>query len=132
MTPSFTAYRFAVGLALGTALFLVWLCLAVGVIGVEGDPADRMYIGVLAVGIIGAVMARLRPLGMARALFATALAVAVVTVIALLMGKHESPITSVAELVGLNGMFTALFLGSTWLFRRAAQEQPPAGEGPEG
>jgi len=68
---------------------------------------------------------------MARALFATALAVAVVTVIALLMGKHESPITSVAELVGLNGMFAALFLGSTWLFRRAGQEQPPAGDGPE-
>jgi hypothetical protein len=33
-----------------------------------------MYIGVLAVGIIGAIIARLRPRGMARALFATALA----------------------------------------------------------
>jgi hypothetical protein len=45
-----------------------------------------MYIGVLAVGIIGAIVARFRPHGMARALFATALAQALVAVIALLAG----------------------------------------------
>ena len=47
-------YRAAVGVALGTALFLVWANLAVGIIGNEGNPANLAYFGVLAVGFIGA------------------------------------------------------------------------------
>ncbi len=72
------AYRVAVGLALATAFILVWLIGAVGVIGAEGDLFDLMYFGVLAVGIIGAIIARFQPHGMARALFATALTQALV------------------------------------------------------
>ena len=68
------AYRAAVAVALAAAFILVWISLAVGVIGSEGDPANLMYGGVLAVGIVGAVLARGRPRGMARALLATALA----------------------------------------------------------
>jgi hypothetical protein len=119
-----TAYRSAVGLALAAAFILLWLMGAVGVIGVEGDRADLMYFGVLAVGVIGAIIARFQPHGMARALFATALAQALVAVIALIAGKHQAPISSVAEILGLNGIFVALFLGSAWLFRYAGQEQP--------
>jgi hypothetical protein len=80
-----------------------------------------MYAGVVAVGVAGAVIARLRPLGMARALLATAFAQAVAAVIALLAGKHEAPISSVAEILGINGMFVALFAGSAWLFQQAAR-----------
>jgi hypothetical protein len=125
------AYRAAVGVALAAAFILLWLMGAVGIIGVEGDSADRMYFGVLAVGLIGAIIARFQPHGMARALFATALAQALVAVIALIAGKHRDPVTSVPELVGLNGFFVALFVGSAWLFRRAARERPPAGAGPK-
>ncbi len=99
---------------------------AVGVIGEEGDRADLMYGGVLAVGIIGAITARFQPAGMARALLAAALAQALVAVIALVAGKHQAPISSVSEIVGLNGFFVALFIGSAWLFRRAARRQPTA------
>src|SRR5688572_8042949 len=60
-------YRFAVGVALAAALFLVWMNLAVGLIGTEDNPANLLYGGVLAVGIIGAIIARFRPHGMARA-----------------------------------------------------------------
>jgi hypothetical protein len=123
------AYRSAVGVALAAALFLLWLMGAVGVIGVEGDRADLMYFGVLAVGIVGAIIARFKPHGMARALYATALAQALVAVIALIAGKHESSISSVAEILGLNGIFVALFLGSAWLFQRAAREQPDRASG---
>jgi hypothetical protein len=119
-----TAYRAAVGVALAAAFMLLWLMGAVGIIGVEGDPADLMYFGVLAVGIIGAVIARFRPEGMARALLAMALVQALVAVIALIAGKHEAPISSVSEIVGLNGFFVALFIGSAWLFRHAARKQP--------
>lgn len=115
------AYRAAAGIALAAALLLVWLVGAVGVIGEEGDRADLMYGGVLAVGAIGAVSARFRPLGMSRALLAMALAQALVAVIALIAGKHQPPISSVFEIVGLNGFFVALFTGSAWLFRHAAR-----------
>ena len=132
MKTNKTAYRFAVGLALATAFILVWLIGAVGVIGAEGDLFDLMYFGVLAVGIIGAIIARFQPHGMARALFATALAQALVAVIALIAGKHQSSVSSVSEILSLNGFFVALFLGSAWLFRNAAWERTPAGAGPEG
>jgi hypothetical protein len=91
---------------------------------------------VLAVGIIGAIIARFQPHGMARALFATALAQMLVPVIALIAGMHQSPISSnISGILGiliLNGFFVSLFVGSAWLFRNAAREQPPAGAGPEG
>jgi hypothetical protein len=126
MTKNKTAYLSALGVAIAAPLMLLWLMGAVGVIGVEGDRADLMYFGVLAVGIAGAAIARLRPRGMARALLVTAATQALVGVIALILGKHRSPITSVYEIVGLNGLFVALFIGSAWLFRQAARGRPPA------
>jgi len=125
------AYRAAVGVALAAALLLVWMNLAVGVIGEPDDLANVMYVGVLAVGVAGAGIARFRPDGMARALLATALAQALVAVIALIAGKHQLPLSSVSEILGLNGLFVALFIGSAWLFRHAARKQPTADAGPQ-
>jgi hypothetical protein len=121
-----TAYRSAIGVAVGAAVILVWLSLGVGIIGKDGDLANLMYFGVLAVGIIGAVIARFQPDGMARALFATALAQAVVAAIALIAGLGL-PWSGPAEILLLNGFFIALFIGAAWLFRRSARE--PAGQG---
>jgi hypothetical protein len=123
-------YHFAAGVALAASFILAWLSLGVGVIGKDGDPANLMYFGVLTVGIIGAIVARFRPNGMARALFATALAQASVAVIALIFGLGL-PWSPPLEILALNGFFVALFLGSAWLFRNAARERPPAGAGPE-
>lgn len=107
--------------AVGTALFLVWAIGALGIIGVEGDRADLMYFGVLAVGISGAIVARFEPDGMARAMFVTAAATALVGVIALMLGKHQAEYSSVLEILGLTAMFATLFAGSAWLFRSAAR-----------
>lgn len=126
-----TAYRWAVGVALAAVFLLFWVNGAVGIIGDEGDDANLMYYGVLAVGIIGAIIARFKPHGMARALFATALAQALVAVIALVAGLG-APLSGPAEILILNGFFVALFVGSAWLFRHAAREQPSAATGPEG
>src|SRR5918998_5630286 len=112
-------YRLAVGVALAAASILAWLSLGVGIIGRDGDPANLMYFGVLAVGIIGALVARFRPRGMARALVATALAQASVGALAIFGGLGR-PYSGPLELLGLNGFFVALFVGSAWLFRRAA------------
>ena len=113
------AYRTAAGVAVAAALVLVWMNLAVGIIGSEDNPANLMYVGVLAVGIIGAVFARFEPHGMARALFATAFAQALVATIALIAGLGY-PWSGPLELTLLNGFFVGLFAGSAWLFRRAA------------
>ncbi|WP_425155469.1 hypothetical protein [Candidatus Palauibacter sp.] len=121
-----SAYRFAVGAALATAFILVWVIGAVGLVGVEGDPFDLIYGGVLAIGVIGAIIARLQPRGMARALTAMALAQALVAVFALIVGKHQVAVSSVPEIVLLNGFFVALWVGSAWLFRCAAREHRPA------
>ena len=125
------AYRFAVGAALAAAFILVWVTGAVGIIGTEDDNANLMYAGVLAVGIIGATIARFRPRGMARALFATALAQVLVTVIVLIFGLGL-PWSPPVEILGLNGFFVSLFVGSALLFRYAGRHQTPAGAGQEG
>lgn len=116
------AYRAAVGVAVAAAFLLVWVNLAVGIIGSESNPANLMYGGVLAVGIIGAIIARFQPQGMALALIATAFAQAVVALIALLV-SWEDPWNGPLEILALNGFFVALFAGSAWLFRRAAFAQ---------
>lgn len=116
-----TAYRCAIGVALAAAFILVWLSLGVGIIGKDGDPANVMYFGVLAVGIAGAVMAKFQPFGMSRALAATAIAQALVAGVALIAGLGR-PYDGPAKILLLNGFFVALFAGSAWLFRRSARE----------
>jgi hypothetical protein len=123
------AYRVAVGVALVAALLLVWINFAVGVIGTEDELANLMYVGVLAVGTIGAIVARFRPHGMSRALLATALAQALVAAIALTFGLG-SEWSRPVEILGVTGLFVALFVGSALLFRYAGRQQAPAG--PEG
>ena len=117
-----TNYKTALVLAVATALILFWVIGAVGVLGADGDPADLMYIGVLAVGVTGAIIVRFQPMGMARAMIATALAQTLVTVIALIIGKQDAPYMSVFEIVSLNGFFITLFLGSARLFQKSARE----------
>ena len=114
-------YRAGLALALGTTFILIWLALGVGILGADGDRANAMYAGVLLVGIIGSVAARFHAAGMSRTLVAMATAQAIVTVIALLAGVQRSGVSPIAEIVGLNGFFIALFLGAAWLFRRAAE-----------
>lgn len=115
------AYRAAVGIAVLAAFILIWINLAVGIIGSEDNPANLMFGGVLAVGIIGACIARLRPHGMAIALTATALAQASAGVIAVLAGWGSTGANWPEVIIFLTGFFAALWLLSAWLFRRAAQ-----------
>jgi len=77
-------YRFAVGIAVVSALLLVWVNAAVGIIG-DDNPANVLYVGVIVVGIIGAIIARQQPHGMARTLCVMAMAQMVVPVLALIL-----------------------------------------------
>jgi hypothetical protein len=112
------AARAGAGLAVVTAFVLVWINLAVGVVGPEDDPVNRVFFGVLGVAVIGAGLARARPRGMARALAATAVAQMLAAGIALAAGGGPA-----GEVLALNGGFAGLWLASAWLFRRAARAE---------
>ena len=120
-----TVYRGAFGVGLAGAFLLFWVNAAVGIIGNEGQPANLLYGGVFAVGFIGSLMARFKPRGMARTLFAAALAQMSVPVIALII--WPPPATSWApSVVGvfvLSAFFAMLFVVSAGLFRNAARER---------
>jgi hypothetical protein len=124
------AYRAGVGVAVVAAFILVWMNLAVGIIGSEDNPANLMYGGVLAVAILGALMVRFEPGGMARALAATAIAQALVGVIALIAGLGSTGANWPRVIVVLTGFFAALWLLSAWLFRKAAREQTSSAAAP--
>ena len=113
-------YRFAVVTALTAVLLLVWMNVAVG--GILGDnPANMMYFGVLFIGLIGALIARLKPKGMANALLAMAFAMVTVPAIALFI-RTPAFTNGIAAVFGLHAGFALLFIISALLFRRAARE----------
>jgi hypothetical protein len=117
-------YRLAVGVAVAAGFLLVWANLAVGLVGSEHNPANLLYGSVLAVALGGAFIARFQPLGMSRAMFATALTYVVVTAIALLVWPpataNAEPIANLPNVLVGNGLFAALWAVSGWLFQRAS------------
>ena len=115
-------YRAAIGIAVVAAFVLVWINLAVGIIGNENNPANLMYGGVLVVGVLGALIARFRPMGMAQVMIGMALAQAVAAVVVLVAGWGYDALM-------LSVLFAAPWLASAWLFRGVAQEQAAAGAG---
>jgi len=117
------AYRAGVGVALAAAFVLVWMTLAVGLIGTEADPANLLVGGVLMVGIVGAIAGRFEPRGMASALRATAWAQALAAVVALVAGSGSAEPVRPGQLLALTGFFAGLWLLSAWLFGRAAREK---------
>jgi hypothetical protein len=113
MSPN-QSYRAAVGVALAGAFILIWVNGAVGIIGNEENPANLMYFGVLAIGIVGTLIARFKPSGMVRAMVATAIAQALVAVIALVAGLGYTFLVT--------GFFVALWLTSATLFKKSNLE----------
>lgn len=117
-----TVYRAAFGIGLLGAFLLFWVNGAVGIIGNEGQAANLLYGAVFVVGLVGAVMARFKPPGMARTLFAAAFMQLLVPVIALLI--WPPPTTSwspgIFGVFLLTAFFAVLFLVSGLLFQRAA------------
>lgn len=121
-----TAFRIAVGIALAAGFLLIWINGAVGIIGSEKNPANLMYLGVLAVGFIGAIIARFRPNGLAIAMFAAAAGQVLVAVIALAADLGASGPGWPGDVLGLTVFFAVLWTGSGLMFRNAARERTPS------
>ena len=116
------AYRIAFGVGLAGMLLLGWVSGAVGIIGSEDNPVNLMYWAVFAVGLIGSLISRFKPRGMARTLFATALVQVLVPVVALSISPEVS--WGNAGVIGVfvfNSIFALPFAGSAMLFRRVSR-----------
>lgn len=115
-------YRIAIGIAVFSTFLMIWANLAVGLIGSGPNTGNLLYMAVVLVVIVGALLAQFKASGMERAMYATVLALVVLSVIALLTGMQHYSGNSTIEIVGVSSFFAGLFLTSAVLFHYAAKK----------
>ena len=113
-TSDSLAYRFGAGLAVIGAFLTIWVNGAVGMIGSEDNPYNLLFGGVLLVALLGAVLARFRAGGMARAMAVAAIAQIALGAVGATIDPHGAVFS-----VG----FAGLWLLSAALFWTSAREQ---------
>jgi hypothetical protein len=106
-------YRMGAFAAILTAFLTIWVNLAVGMIGAEGNPYNLAFGGVILIALVGAAVARFRAAGLARAMAIAAAA--------------QAAAAAAGMAVDLRGgvfslIFAGFWLGSALLFRRAARQ----------
>lgn len=117
------AFRAGVAVAMVATFLLVWINLAVGIIGSEDNPANLMFLGVIALGVAGAFIANFRADGLSRTLLAMAIAQGLAGTVALAARWGSTGENWPQPIVVLTGLFVLLWLGSAWLFHKAARSQ---------
>ena len=110
-------YKTAVGLALVAAFVLGWAAMVH--MSETENPVNLLYFGVLAVGAVGAGLARLEARGMARVLFGMAASLAVAWVITQVLSS-DTPAGPVWNIGVMHGGFVLLFALAGLLFRHAS------------
>lgn len=117
--PANLSYRLGIGVAVVAGFLLTWVNGAVGIIDGPHSQWNILYAGVVAVGVVGAAIARLQPRGMFWTMLVVALVQASITIVVSINGLRESgPGLSFATVM-LSGCFIPLFLLSAWLFWRS-------------
>jgi hypothetical protein len=117
------AFRLGAGLAVVSAFLTIWVNGAVGMIGSEDNPYNFVFGGVLLIALSGAILARLEPAGMARAMVVTAIAQA---------GAGAFGLSTDVRGAVLSMGFAGLWLLAAALFWSAAREQTAAGAASQG
>lgn len=117
------AYRLGAGLAVLVSFLLIWVNGAVGVIGDENNPLNLMFTGIIAVAAAGAVIARFKASGMARAMLAAFVLTAAVAIAAPVFGWGSDEPPGTAGLMMLIGGFAAMWGLSAGLFAKAARDR---------
>lgn len=117
------AYRAASVLTTLGLFLLIWLNLAVGIIGSENNDANFMFAGVIAIIVGGACVTQFKPQGMGRTLLIAAAAQLVVGVIALAGGLGAEGRGWPRDVIVLTGFFTGLWAVAGTLFRMSARAE---------
>jgi hypothetical protein len=107
------SYRAGAGFALAAAFATVWANAAVGMIGSEDNTYNLLFLGVVALALLGAAVARFRANGMAAAMLLAGLVHAGVAI----GGYAADPKGATFSLA-----FVLLWLLSAALFRNAARK----------
>ncbi|QNM82585.1 hypothetical protein H8M03_11360 [Sphingomonas sabuli] len=114
-------YRAGVFVAVACGFLQTWISGAVGIIGGEENPADILYLAVVAVAIVGSLLALGRPRGMVWAMLAAAAVEIAVPFLAVALIPEAKDVAQDAKVAVLTGGFTAMWLAAAMLFRRAAR-----------
>lgn len=115
-------YRLAAVLALLSGFLLMWVNMAVGIIG-DGDlPVDLPYFLVMLGGVVGIVASRFRPAGLAVTLYLMVAALVLIAVGVIVTGSLP-PYATGKDVLGITGFFATLFLVSALLFQQAARDE---------
>ena len=114
-------YRLGVFTTVVTGVLLVWINLAVGIVGNEDHPANLLFFGVLTAAGAGAWAARFQPAGMARALQATTVVQIWMGLMIATGGPADGPLADRAKPLVLVGAFALLWLFAALLFGKAAR-----------
>lgn len=108
------SYKAAVGLALVAGFALGWSTMVQT--ADSGHPERLWYLSVLTVGVVGALLARLKARGLAVTLFAMA---ATLALIAVILPSGAPPDMAQRMAIG-HGVYVVLFIASGLLFRQAS------------
>lgn len=117
------AYRAAAGLVLLSSFALVFINLAVGVIGPEDHPANLMCFAVVGLGLLGALLVRFSPHGMVRVMIGMAVAQLLVCIVAASVAWNTPDFDTDWPLgtVLLSGAVALLWLLAAVLFHLASK-----------
>jgi len=107
-----------------TSFLLVWVNLAVGFLGSEGNPANILFVLVIGIAIGGSIATRLRPVAMVRTTLAAAMAQVAVAGIGLAAGWASPGWDGIYEVAIGSTLFGGLWLVAAALFRIAARNEP--------
>lgn len=119
-TGASMAYRGGVAAALMAAFLMVWINLAVGIVG-EDNPINFSFFMLVFAAGVGAYAARGEPGGMARAMLGVAAVQALLAIaIATAPSTQRDPMGATGVLL-LSAFFGFLWLISAALFRKASQ-----------
>ncbi|HYD86481.1 MAG TPA: hypothetical protein VEA80_03335 [Vitreimonas sp.] len=114
------AYQAGVVVALGTGVLTMWVTGAVGIIGSENNPGNLLYLGTVALAILGAILTLGAAAWMRWAMAVVALATAAVPFIAYYAGVADPRRDVLApEVIAATGVLTIGWLLSARLFHEA-------------
>lgn len=113
------SYRLAVATGIGTAFFMIWSNMAVGLIGSEDNLINLSYFGLIVLGFAGALVARFQPKGMTWVMGFIAAGQLAIAGYALATGAQQLPHSSVGEILGVTAFFTVFWVASAMLFAQS-------------
>lgn len=115
------AYRAAAALTVLGVFLVIWVNLAVGIVGNEDNPWNILFALPIATVVGGTIIVRARAAGMVRVLLFGAAELALIVLAGVYVQHGEADPAIVPRVLGGCGVFVAIWLTAAALFARAAR-----------